>query len=268
MSSCTLRSAGARCLRPGRSTDLESCRYCLRIRCGPNTARTHHLECGPNVDDPRAHPAQPRADNPGAAARAHPAQPRADNRGPAATARSNSRTTATRGPLSRLRHRPSYRCQRLARPRTWVEFKVPGCSGCQQIWTTTNADGWYSIRLPDGFYLALCGSRTTPAGHVPPSGETVVPTLSRFLPTTRRSTSVSAPDGRRHLGAVVSAGRCYSADGRCRWRLVADRCSFAARRRRLDPRVGLVARRRAAAGARPSATRSESLARAISRLRS
>jgi hypothetical protein len=39
----------------------------------------------------------------------------------------------------------------------YVEFKVPGCPGCQQIWTSTGADGSYSIRLPDGFYLALCG---------------------------------------------------------------------------------------------------------------
>ena len=60
----------------------------------------------------------------------------------------------------------------------------------------------------------------------------------------------------------------YSADGRCRCRFVADRCSFAARRRRFDPRVGLVARRRAGSGARPSATRSASLTSASSRLRS
>ena len=60
----------------------------------------------------------------------------------------------------------------------------------------------------------------------------------------------------------------YSADGRCRCRFVADRCSFAARRRRFEPRVGLVARRRAGSGARPSATTSASFVRAISRLRS
>ena len=61
---------------------------------------------------------------------------------------------------------------------------------------------------------------------------------------------------------------CYSAEGRCRCRFVAARCSFAARRRWFEPRVGLVALRRAASGAIPSATRLASLAKAISRLRS
>lgn len=72
----------------------------------------------------------------------------------------------------------------------------------------------------------------------------------------------------RRLRSAGSSGQRYSADGRCRCRFVAARCSLAARRRRLEPRVGLVARRRAASGARPSARRSASLARAISRLRS
>jgi hypothetical protein len=67
---------------------------------------------------------------------------------------------------------------------------------------------------------------------------------------------------------MLACLRRYSADGRFRCRLVAARCSFEARRRRFEPRVGLVARRRAASGASPSATRSESLARAVSRLRS
>lgn len=63
-------------------------------------------------------------------------------------------------------------------------------------------------------------------------------------------------------------GCCYSADGRCRCRFVADRCSFAARRRRFEPRVGLVGRRWTPSGARPAAMSSASLLRAISRLRS
>ncbi len=71
-------------------------------------------------------------------------------------------------------------------------------------------------------------------------------------------------DGRRKL----SLGCCYSADGRCRCRFVADRCSFAARRPRFDPRVGLVGRRWTAPGARPAVMSSASLPKAISRLRS
>lgn len=55
-------------------------------------------------------------------------------------------------------------------PRTWVEFKVPGCYGCQQIWTTTDADGLYSIRLPDGFYIALCGLEDDPGRACSPIG--------------------------------------------------------------------------------------------------
>lgn len=70
------------------------------------------------------------------------------------------------------------------------------------------------------------------------------------------------------LGARRDGGHCYSADGRFLCCFVADRCTFAARRRRFEPRVGFVARRRAPSGAIPSATRPASLARAISRLRS
>jgi hypothetical protein len=52
----------------------------------------------------------------------------------------------------------------------WVEFKVPDCAGCQQIWTTTDADGSYSIRLPNGFYLALCGLDDDPGRACSPVG--------------------------------------------------------------------------------------------------
>ncbi len=65
---------------------------------------------------------------------------------------------------------------------------------------------------------------------------------------------------------AASAG--YSADGRCRCFFVADRCCLVASRRRSEPRVGLVGRRRGAPGARPSVMSSASFPRAISRLRS
>ena len=51
-----------------------------------------------------------------------------------------------------------------AAPGTWVEFKAQdGCLGvCQQLWTPTDSDGSYSMDLPDGLYLALCGSDDDP----------------------------------------------------------------------------------------------------------
>ncbi len=62
---------------------------------------------------------------------------------------------------------------------------MPACTGvCQQLWTTADDDGSYSIELPDGFYIALCGTddhRTcTPPGangpytiEVPPYDQSI-----------------------------------------------------------------------------------------------
>lgn len=84
-----------------------------------------------------------------------------------------------------------------------------------------------------------------------------------------RAGSMSSSRGRRRASSSApSCVQSYSAGGRWRCRLVADRCCFEASRRRSDPRVGFVGRRGAASGARPSATSSASLASAISRLRS
>ena len=69
-----------------------------------------------------------------------------------------------------------------------VEFKhYPDCPGiCQQIFTTTDRAGSYSLNLPDGFYIALCvepadalvnctadGADGPHLVEVPPRGQTV-----------------------------------------------------------------------------------------------
>ena len=78
------------------------------------------------------------------------------------------------------------------------------------------------------------------------------------------------PSGVRHSGADHLDARHsdarHSGEGRRRCCLVADLCTFAARCRWAEPRVGFVGLR-TVLGARPATTMSVSFARAVSRLR-
>ncbi len=87
-------------------------------------------------------------------------------------------------------------------------------------------------------------------------GQATEPYVRTQFPVTRRARVI----GNSH--------RPYSAVGRCRCLFVVDRWLFAARRRRSEPRVGFVARRRGEPGARAALTSLASLSRAISRFRS
>ena len=143
----------------GLGTGLGRRSGCLWCGAAPDPAQ-HHGGGSPYVEDAVAHPVQQPAGNPDEAGDLE-AETAATETTTAGTATAGT-TAATRAPsVASVSGRVTL-ANGAPVPNAYVEFKVPGCPGCQQPWTTTRADGSYSIRLPDGFYLALCGLNDDP----------------------------------------------------------------------------------------------------------